>query len=63
MSRRDRQWLTLICILLDPGSPWQKGYIESFHSRFRDECLNREALLDLREVRVVIENWRVHYNK
>ena len=45
---------------IDPGSPWQNGYIESFHSRFRDECLNREWLLNLREARVVIEDWRHH---
>ena len=47
---------------IEPGSPWQNGYIESFHSRFRDECLNREWLLNLREARVVIEDWRQHYN-
>ena len=49
-------------IYIDPGSPWQNGYIESFHSRFRDECLNREWLLNLREARIVIEYWRQHYN-
>jgi putative transposase len=48
---------------IDPGSPWQNGYIESFHSRFRDECLNREWLLNLREARVVIEDWRQHYSE
>ena len=48
---------------IDPDSPWQNGYIESFHSRFRDECLNREWLLNLREARVVIEDWRQHYNE
>ena len=36
-------------IYIDLGSSWQNGYIESFHSRFRDECLNREWLLNLRE--------------
>jgi len=41
-------------LYIDPGSPWQNGYIESFHSRFRDECLNREWLLNLREARVVV---------
>lgn len=50
-------------IYIDPGSPWQNGYIESFHSRFRDQCLAREALLNLREARVVIEDWRQHYNR
>ena len=44
------------------SSPWQNGYIESFNSRFRDECLNREWLLNLREARVVIEDWRQQYN-
>jgi len=48
---------------IDPGSPWQNGYIESFHSRFRDECLNREWSLNLRKARVVIEDWRQHYNE
>jgi transposase InsO family protein len=50
-------------LYIDPGSPWKNGYIESFHSRFRDECLNREWLLNLREARIVIEDWRQHYNK
>ena len=50
-------------IYIDPGSPWQNGYIESFHSRFRDECLDREVLLNLREARVVIDDWRQHYNR
>ena len=49
-------------IYIDPVSPWQNGYMESFHSCFRDECLNRERLLNLREARVVIEDWRQHYN-
>jgi transposase InsO family protein len=49
-------------IYIEPNSPWQNGYIESFHSRFRDECLSRELLLNLREARVVIEDWRPHYS-
>jgi putative transposase len=56
---RENQIKTLY---IEPGSPWQNGYIESFHSRFRDECLNREWLLNLREARVVIKDWRLHYN-
>ena len=47
----------------EPASPWQNGYIESFHSRFRDECLSREMLLNLREARVVIADWRQQYNR
>ena len=49
-------------IYIYPGSPWQNGYIENFQSRFRDECLNQEWLLNLREARFVIEDWRQHYN-
>ena len=56
---RDHKIKTLY---IDPSSPWQNGYIESFHSRFRDECLNREWLLNLCEARVVIEDWQQHYN-
>ena len=50
---RENQIKTLY---IEPGSPWQNGFIESFYSRFRDECLNREWLLNLREARVVIED-------
>ena len=50
-------------IYIDPGSPWQNGYIESFHSRFRDECLSRELLLNPRKARAVIADWRQQYNE
>ena len=66
IARQVQKWLKdnrIKTIYIDPGSPWQNGYIESFHSRFRDECLDREVLLNLREARVVIKDWRVHYNK
>ena len=49
-------------IYIDPGSPWQNGFVESFHGRFRDECLNREQLWTLTEARVVIEDFRRDYN-
>ena len=61
-----QQWLNdnrIKTIYIDPGSPWQNGYIESFHSRFRDECLSRELLLNLREAKVVIADWRQHDNE
>ena len=45
-----------------PGRPWQNGYVESFHGKLRDECLNREWFRDAREARVVIELWRHFYN-
>ncbi len=65
VAQKIQAWLRdnrIKTLYIDPGSPWQNGYIESFHSRFRDECLNREWLLNLREARVVIEDWRQHYN-
>jgi putative transposase len=66
IAQKVQKWLKdthIKTIYIDPGSPWQNGYIESFHSRFRDECLDREVLLNLREARVVIEDWRQHYNR
>lgn len=45
-----------------PGRPWQNGFIESFHSRFRDECLNREWFQSGTEAAQVIEAWRQQYN-
>ncbi len=51
------------CLNQDPGSPWQNGFVESFHGRLRDECLNQEQLWTLTEARVVIEDFRCHYNE
>jgi len=47
---------------ITPGSPWQNGYVESFHGKLRDECLNREWFRDAREAKIVIEKWRQFYN-
>src|SRR5436190_23132787 len=49
-------------IYITPGSPWENAYIESFHDKLRDECLNRELFGSLLEARVIIEQWRVEYN-
>lgn len=60
-----QRWLAeqrIKTIYIDPGSPWQNGFVESFHGRFRDECLNREELWTLTEARVVIEDFRRQYN-
>jgi len=57
---RDNQIKTLY---IDPGSPWQNGFVESFHGRLRDECLNREQLWTLTEARVVVEDYRREYNQ
>lgn len=50
-------------IYIEPGSPWQNGFVESFHGRFRDECLNREQLWTLTEARVVVGDYRKQYNQ
>src|SRR5674476_1694601 len=49
-------------LYIEPGSPWQNGFVESFHGGFRDECLNREQLWTLTESRVVVGDYRQKYN-
>jgi hypothetical protein len=44
---------------IEPGSPWENGYCESFNGKLRDECLNGEIFYSLKEAQVVIEQWRV----
>ncbi len=48
---------------IDPGSPWQNPYVESFHSRVRDELLDIEEFSCLAEARVLIDDWREDYNQ
>ena len=50
-------------LYIKPGSPWEIGCIESFHDKFRDECLNREIFGTLAEARVIIDAWRHEYNE
>jgi len=50
-------------LFIDPGSPWQNGYSESFNSRFRDELLNLEVFTSTLEARVLSRNWRRDYNE
>lgn len=47
---------------IEPGSPWENGYVESFNGKLRDELLNMEAFNTLAEGKVLIEGWRRHYN-
>ena len=61
-STTNPKWAGIKTPYIDPGSPWQNGFIESFHSRCREECLDREQLWTLSEARVVIEGWRLEYN-
>jgi putative transposase len=53
---------TTMTVFIEPGSPWQNAWIESFNGRLRDELLNGELFDNLLEARVVIEDWRVDYN-
>ncbi len=65
IGRRVRQFLEKINVgafYIEPGSLWQNGYVESFHSRIRDECLACEVFTTLTEARTVIAAWRQVYN-
>lgn len=64
-SRAVRRWLTrsgVGTLFIEPGSPWENGYIESFNGKLRDECLNGELFLCLAEARYVVDRWRLDYN-
>ena len=59
-----RQWIKAVgsnTAYIEPGSPWENGYCESFNARFRDELLNGEIFYSLKEAQIVIEQWRQHY--
>ena len=61
-----REWLHRLgveTLFIEPGSPWENGYIESFNGKLRDELLNGEIFYTLHEARVLIEMWRRHYNQ
>jgi len=61
-----RHWLAELgvqTLFIEPGSPWENGYIESFNGRFRDEFLNAEIFYTVREAQVLAEMWRQHYNR
>lgn len=48
---------------IPPGEPWHNGYVESFNSRLRDECLNINSFWSLAQARVVISDWKHDYNQ
>jgi putative transposase len=65
IARRVRDWLERLQVrplYIEPGSPWENGYIESFNGKMRDELLNGEIFYSLKEAQVLIEMWRKHYN-
>ena len=65
IARRVRWWLKrqgVETLFIEPGSPWENGYIESFNGRLRDELLNGEIFDTLYEAKVLVERWRWEYN-
>ena len=66
IAKAVQDWITLVgakTAYIEPGSPWENGYCESFNSKLRDELLNGEIFYSLKEARIVIECWRRHYNE
>ena len=65
IAKRLRKWLSnlgVITTYIEPGSPWENGYCESFNSRMRDEFLNGELFGNLYEAQVLSNQWRDYYN-
>ncbi len=61
-----RRWLKRLkvgTLFIEPGSPWENGYNESFNGKLRDELLNREIFTSLNEAKVLVEQWRKDYNQ
>jgi transposase InsO family protein len=64
-AKRVREWLGRLEVqplFIEPGSPWENGYIESFNCKMRDELLNGEIFYSLQEAQILIEQWRRAYN-
>ena len=65
-SKDVRKWLSRLgvkTLFIEPGSPWENGYIESFNGKLRDELLNREVFYTLAEAKILIAQWRKEYNQ
>ena len=65
VARAVQEWIAAVgarTAYIEPGSPWENGYVESFNARLRDELLDGEIFYTLREAKIVIESWRRHYN-
>ena len=65
VAEKVRNWIAAVgakTAFIEPGSPWENGYCESFNARLRDELLNGEIFYTLREAQIIIEQWRRHYN-
>jgi putative transposase len=65
IAKAVREWIAAVgarTAFIEPGSPWENGYCESFNSKLRDELLNCEIFYSLAEAKVIIEAWRRYYN-
>jgi putative transposase len=65
-ARTVRKWLNRLgvrTLFIEPGSPWENGYIESFNGKLRDELLSREIFTTLQEAKVLLAQWRTEYNQ
>ena len=65
VAKAVRGWLGnlgVTTLFIEPGSPWENGYIESFNGKLRDELLNGELFYTLKEAEILIEHWRREYN-
>ena len=65
IAKSVRQWISSVgarTAYIEPGSPWENGYCESFNSKLRNELLNGEIFYTLKEAQVIIKSWRCHYN-
>ena len=61
-----REWLGRVgvtTLYIEPGSPWENGYVESFNGKLRDELLKRESFDTVLEAKVLVERWRKDYNR
>jgi transposase InsO family protein len=66
VARALREWLAQLgtkTLYIEPGSPWENGYCESFNGKLRDECLKLEIFYSLKEAQVIIGAWQDHYNR
>jgi transposase InsO family protein len=60
-----KQWLGeqgVETLYIEPGSPWENGYVESFNGKLRDDVLDRELFYSVKEAKVIVEDWRLDYN-
>ena len=65
-AKKVKKWLKQMgvkTLFIEPGAPWENGYIESFNSHLRNECLDREIFVSIEELRYVVERWRQDYNQ